>query len=74
MSFLGGTLITLGITVFLIGYWFLGKSKGEESCTPPLDTSGVNRGGGIAGIVIGLIFMLVGFIINLSQPADVFVQ
>ena len=73
MSLLGGSLITLGIAVFLVGYWFLGRSQGEEACTPPLDMSKINRGGGIAGIVIGLIFMLVGFIINLSQPADVFV-
>lgn len=70
MSLLGGSMITVGIVIFLVGYWFLGKSQGEESCTPPNDKAKHNKGGGIAGIVIGIIFVIVGFIINLSQPKD----
>lgn len=73
MSFAGGSFIFIGVIVFLIGYWFLGKGQGEESCVPPLEKSYYNKNGGIAGIVIGCSFILVGLIINLSQPADVFV-
>lgn len=74
MSIVGGSLITVGIVIFLVGYWFLGKSQGEESCTPVSDKAKHNKNGGIAGIVFGIIFMVVGLVLNFSQPAEVFVQ
>lgn len=65
MSVLGVSLIVVGIAIFLTGYWFTGRSQGEEQCTPPLETA--NKAGGIAGIVIGLIFMIAGLVVNFSQ-------
>lgn len=65
MSLLGTSLIVIGIVIFLVGYWFIGKSQGEEQCKPPIESA--NRGGGIAGTVIGLIFMLAGLYFNLSN-------
>ena len=71
MGLLGTSLILVGIVIFLVGYWFTGRSQGEEQCNPPIESS--NRGGGIAGIVIGLIFMLAGLVFNLreSNPEQV---
>jgi len=74
MSLAGGSLIAVGLTIFLVGYWFLGKSQGEEECPQVPEKAKHNKGGGIAGIVIGLIILVIGFMINLAQPADVFVQ
>ena len=65
MSLLGTSLITVGIIIFLIGYWFIGRSQGEEQCKPPIKSA--NKAGGIAGVVFGLIFMIVGLYFNLSQ-------
>lgn len=65
MSLLGTSLITVGIIIFLIGYWFIGRSQGEEQCKPPIESA--NKAGGIAGVVFGLIFMIVGLYFNLSQ-------
>jgi multisubunit Na+/H+ antiporter MnhB subunit len=73
MNFVGGLLITLGLVVFLIGYWFLSLSKGQQQCTDPAVTDYVSRnfGGGIAGIVIGLILMIIGIVYGNSDPIDI---
>lgn len=65
MSILGTSLIVVGIVIFLVGYWFIGRSQGEEQCKPPVESA--NRAGGIAGTVIGLIIMLAGLYFNLSD-------
>ena len=65
MSLLGTSLIVVGIIIFLVGYWFVGRSQGEEQCNPRIETA--NKAGGIAGIVIGLIFMLAGLFVNLRE-------
>jgi Na+/proline symporter len=73
MGLLGTSLIVVGIVIFLVGFWFTGRSQGEEQCNPPIKSS--NKAGGIAGIVIGLIFMLVGLVVNLSEAnSEEFVQ
>lgn len=63
MTLLGTSIIILGFVIFLIGYWFLGKSSGEQECPTPIKSA--NYGGGIAGIVIGIIFMISGSFMNL---------
>lgn len=65
MSLLGTSLIVVGIVIFLVGYWFIGRSQGEEQCKPPIESA--NRAGGIAGTVIGLLIMLAGLYFNLSN-------
>lgn len=64
MSIAGTSTIVAGIIIFLVGYWFLGKSSGQKECKDPGETSGSNYGGGIAGIVIGIILMIVGIVLN----------
>ena len=65
MSLLGTSLIVVGIVIFLIGYWFIGRSQGEEQCKPPVESA--NKAGGIAGTVIGIIFMIAGLYFNLRD-------
>lgn len=65
MSLLGTSLIVVGIVIFLVGYWFIGRSQGEEQCKPPIESA--NRAGGIAGTVIGLLVMVVGLYFNLRD-------
>jgi len=68
MSLLGTSLITVGIVIFLVGYWFIGRSQGEEQCKPPIESA--NKAGGIAGVVFGLIFMIVGLYFNLRDSSS----
>lgn len=73
MNFVGGLLITVGLIIFLVGYWFLSLSKGQQQCTDTAVTDNVSKnfGGGIAGIVIGLILMIIGIVYGNSDPIAV---
>lgn len=62
-------MVSLGLVVFLIGYWFLAVSNGQKQCGEA--KSSTNMGGGIAGIVIGLIIMILGIIFGNSVPVEV---
>lgn len=68
MNFTGYIMVTLGLIVFLIGYWFLALSNGQKECTDSTiaSKSFMNMGGGIAGIVIGLILMILGIVFGNS--------
>lgn len=69
MNPIGTALISIGIIIFLVGYWFLGKSTGEDECSTKPESLNKNFGGGIAGIVFGIIFMIVGIYMNVTyQP------
>ena len=65
MGLLGTSVIVVGIVIFLVGYWFTGRSQGEEQCNPPIESA--NKAGGISGIVIGLVVMLAGLVVNLRE-------
>ena len=67
---LGTILIVLGVAVFLVGYWFLGYNRGNLVCDPAVDRD-KNFGGGIAGIVIGIVIMIIGFVVNLSSSGPI---
>ena len=71
MNLISSLVIIIGLIVFLIGYWFLALSYGEKECVDPniLTKSSINAIGGIAGIVIGLIIMILGIILAHSDPA-----
>lgn len=73
----GWILITLGIITFFIGFFFSGASSGQNVC---ISAGGVvkdkteieglakqNFGGGVAGIVIGLVFLVIGVILRYSE-------
>jgi general stress protein CsbA len=58
-------IIFTGLVSFLIGYWFLAKSKGEDENS---STSAKNNFiGGLIGIIIGVIFLIYGFILSKKQ-------
>ena len=69
MNFTGYIMITFGLIIFLIGYWFLGVSNGQKECgdSAIVSKSSINMGGGIAGIVIGLVIMILGIIFGNSE-------
>lgn len=67
MSIGGTSTIIAGIIIFLVGHWFLGKSYGQNECNEKPQSTNVNYGGGIAGIVIGIILMITGLVINFSK-------
>lgn len=73
MNFTGYIMVTLGLIVFLIGYWFLALSNGQKQCgdSTIASNSSMNMGGGIAGIVIGLIIMILGIILGNSGEIPV---
>ena len=68
MNAIGYLGVFVGLIVFLIGYWFLAESQGQ--CTGT-DTTVANasaaKGGGIAGIVIGMIIMILGIVFGNSS-------
>lgn len=72
MNLVGYLIVTVGLIVFLIGYWFLALSNGQKQCTNETNSQ-TNMGGGIAGVVIGIIIMLLGIIFGNSGqiPSDV---
>jgi hypothetical protein len=72
MSITGNLLLVVGIAVFLTGYWFMGKSQGEYECTPPAGKAEINKGGGIAGLVLGSVLILFGMFINFTSPPTSF--
>lgn len=62
-------MITIGLIVFLIGYWFLALSNGQKECSSDsaiVAKSSTNTAGGIAGVVIGLVFMILGIVFGNS--------
>lgn len=72
MNLTGYLMVTVGLVVFLIGYWFLALSNGQKQCSDSTiaSNSSFNMGGGIAGIAIGLIIMILGIIFGNSSPID----
>jgi putative Mn2+ efflux pump MntP len=74
MSIAGTSTIVTGIIIFLVGYWFLGKSVGQNECKDKSESTRSNYGGGIAGIVIGIILMIVGLVLNFMPPKEVPLQ
>ena len=72
MNAVGYVLIFVGLVIFLVGYWFLAESQVE--CNDPafLSKASTNRAGGIAGIVIGLVVMILGIVFGHStEPIEV---
>ena len=66
----GNILISVGLIVFLVGYWFLPLSYGEKECNPVPASQERNFGGGIAGVVIGLLLLIIGFVMNFMNRAQ----
>jgi len=63
MNAIGYVLVFVGLVVFLVGYWFLAESQVE--CIDPAKGS-TNKAGGIAGIVIGLVVIILGIVFGHS--------
>ena len=69
MNLVGYLIVTVGLIVFLVGYWFLALSNGQKQCTNEINYS-TNMGGGIAGVVIGIIIMILGIVFGNSPGAQ----
>lgn len=68
------SLFTLGFIIFLIGYWFTSRAQAEAECNDPKIEPQTNPNyiGGIAGIVIGIVFVIVGLVLRSSDTIKKF--
>ena len=66
MNVIGYVLVVIGLIVFLIGYWFLAESQVETT-----DVASTHKAGGIAGIVIGIIVMILGIVFGHSSEPPI---
>ncbi len=60
---IGVLLILSGLISFLTGYFFLGKVQGQNDCSTKPESTDSNYKGGIAGVVIGIIFLSIGIVL-----------
>ena len=69
MNAVGYILVFVGLVIFLVGYWFLAESQGTVQCTDTtiVAKSSTNKVGGIAGIVIGIVIMILGIVFGHSS-------
>lgn len=63
MSIIAQLIIILGISIFLAGYWFLGKNSGLQECDQNSSVLGDTYKGGALATGIGLLLMIGGLII-----------
>ena len=71
MNAIGYVLIFVGLVIFLVGYWFLAESQVE--CNDPafISKAPTNKGGGIAGVVIGIVVIILGIVFGHStEPME----
>lgn len=68
----GIILIILGLISFFTGYFFLGKAQGQNDCKEKPESTDSNYKGGVAAVVIGILFIIIGFIMRmmLNKPDD----
>lgn len=64
---IGVILITVGVAILFVGYFFLAKSDGQKDCKEKPESTNANFGGGIAGVVLGVVTIIVGFILHRGQ-------
>lgn len=66
---IGNSLMIVGFIGFLVGYFFLGLVQGQNSCTnvQELKTMQYYKGG-MAGVLLGLIFLFTGYIVRAGEP------
>jgi len=62
MSIIAQLVIILGISTFLAGYWFLGKSSGLQECDQETSILSDTYKGGSVAASIGVLLMLGGLI------------
>lgn len=62
MSIIAHLVIMLGISIFLVGYWFLAKNVGLQECDQNNDILNNTYKGASLVISIGLILMIGGII------------
>jgi ABC-type Fe3+ transport system permease subunit len=67
-------LFLIGFITFLVGYWFTSRAQAEAECNDPKIEAHRNPNyiGGIAGIVIGVVFVIVGLVLRSSDTIKQF--
>ena len=63
---IGIGLLVAGVFVTFIGLYYFSKSTGESACASKPATTDADYGGGIAGIVIGVILIIVGVVMKFA--------
>jgi ABC-type Fe3+ transport system permease subunit len=68
------SLFLLGFIIFLVGYWFTSRAQAEAECNDPRIEAHRNPNyiGGVAGIVIGIVFVIVGLVLRSSDSIKQF--
>jgi uncharacterized membrane protein len=68
----GIILILLGLISFLTGYFFLGKVQGQNDCKEKPESTEINYKGGVAGVFLGILFVIIGFVIQMmtTRPTE----
>jgi Ni,Fe-hydrogenase I cytochrome b subunit len=70
MSIIYWSSLLTGITIFLTGYYFIGKSSGQVECEKTKNLFEMqNYQGGLAGVIIGIIFIVVAFVFRFGDAA-----
>lgn len=54
----------LGFGIFLLGFFFVGKSTGEDAKDEMKNT---NYNGGMAGIFIGIVLSIIGYFFRVTE-------
>jgi hypothetical protein len=70
----GIILIIIGLISFFTGYFFLGKAHGQNDCKDKPESTDINYKGGIAGVVIGVFFILIGIVVRMMMMTSNSVQ
>lgn len=71
MGILSTLSILLGTIVTLIGFWFIAKSDGQNTCKDKPESAGANYVGGIVGVVIGILIIVISLFLRTSVGQSV---
>ena len=70
MSIIAQLVIIVGITIFLGGYWFLGKNSGLQECNEENSILSDTYKAGVVTTGIGLLLMIGGLIIFYGRSQE----
>lgn len=70
MSIIAQLVLILGISIFLTGYWFLGKNTGLQECNQDTSILSDTYKGGALATSIGLLFIVGGLLMFYRNSRD----
>lgn len=60
-------LFSVAFLLFMLGYFYIGKSKGEETCTPPPPWQNSTYTGGVVALTFGILMAIGGVVLRLLR-------